>query len=85
MFNVLVPISKKPVKALLKLKRDDFDLISLGREFQNLVVDTENERPPSVSILKNIKILMSGFSAIYISISYLINYSYKMGNPHQVV
>ena len=71
MFSVLVPISKKkPVKTLLKLKRDDLNLISLGREFQNLVVDTENERPPSVSLLKNIKILMSAFPAIYISISY---------------
>ena len=43
---------KKPVKALLTLKSDDLDLISLGREFQNLVVDTEKERPPSVSLLK---------------------------------
>ena len=42
----------KPVKALLKLERDDFDLISLEREFQNLVVDTEKERPPSVSLVK---------------------------------
>ena len=43
---------KKPVKALLKLERDVFDLISLGMEFQNLVVDTEKERPPSVSLVK---------------------------------
>jgi len=55
MFSVLVPISKKPVKALLKLKRDDLNLICLGGEFQNLVVDTENERPPSFSLLKNME------------------------------
>ena len=61
MFNVLVPISKKKtVKALLKLERDDFDLISLGREFQNLVVDTEKERPPSVSLVKRGQTLMLG-------------------------
>ena len=81
--NWYLSVKRKTVKALLKLERDDFDLISLGREFQNLVVNTEKERPPSVSLVKRGQTKLK--SPCLLQHFLLINYSYKTGNPQQVV
>ena len=61
-------------------------MISLGREFQNLVVDTEKERPPSVSLVKHgqTKVKIPKTASLLCTSAFLvINYSYKTGYPQR--